>query len=292
MFWRRPILPGTSDLDQLDKIWQLCGTPNQISWPNFDTLPGCEGVKRFTMYPRRLKQTYETSVFHFVLQSTYDYDAYLRSRIGPETCDLLDKLLTCNPRERITAAQALDHDYFWTDPLPADPKRWVSFESSFMTSFLIQLSSASLPSYEASHEFDKRGRRNQAALGPPLAPRVDIAPRPLPVPTQPPPLHFNGRPPPPRDSYRGGPPHSHFPGQGSGNLYPPPPRFGAGPIAPPPATLPPIVLRPGQPPPAIWSVQPDRPLHLPPRPPDPMGRGGSGRYPRHEPVGGGELNYG
>lgn len=42
--------------------------------------------------------------------------------IGTETCDLLDKLLTCNPRERITASAALDHDYFWTDPLPADPK--------------------------------------------------------------------------------------------------------------------------------------------------------------------------
>ncbi|KAG6890024.1 hypothetical protein C0992_003246 [Termitomyces sp. T32_za158] len=50
-------------------------------------------------------------------------------------------LLTCNPRERITAAEALDHDYFWTDPLPADPK--------------------TLPTYEASHEFDKRGQRQQ-----------------------------------------------------------------------------------------------------------------------------------
>lgn len=43
-------------------------------------------------------------------------------RIGPETVDLLDQLLVCNPRQRLTAAQALDHDYFWTDPLPADPK--------------------------------------------------------------------------------------------------------------------------------------------------------------------------
>ncbi|CAL1708739.1 unnamed protein product [Somion occarium] len=107
MFWRRPILPGTSDLDQLDKIWQLCGTPTEYTWPGYEALPGCEGVKRFNMYPRRLKQTYET--------------------IGSETCDLLDKLLTCNPRERLTASQALDHDYFWTDPLPADPKMWASF---------------------------------------------------------------------------------------------------------------------------------------------------------------------
>lgn len=50
-------------------------------------------------------------------------------RIGAETCDLLDKLLVCNPRERMSASQALDHDYFWTDPLPADPKTWALFLS-------------------------------------------------------------------------------------------------------------------------------------------------------------------
>jgi serine/threonine-protein kinase BUR1 len=45
--------------------------------------------------------------------------------LGPDAVDLLDKLLVCNPRERITASQALDHEYFWTDPLPADPKTCV-----------------------------------------------------------------------------------------------------------------------------------------------------------------------
>jgi hypothetical protein len=68
-------------------------------------LPGCEGVKRFSPYLRRIKPAYES--------------------VGPETCDLLDRLLICNPRDRITAAQALDHEYFWTDPLPADPKTYV-----------------------------------------------------------------------------------------------------------------------------------------------------------------------
>ncbi|KAJ2915841.1 hypothetical protein MD484_g4567, partial [Candolleomyces efflorescens] len=102
MFTRKPILPGTSDLDQLEKIWYLCGTPTQHSWPNFDHLPGCEGVKRFNVYARRVKPAYEHSV-------------------GPEMADLLDRLLVCNPKERITASQALEHAYFWTDPLPADP---------------------------------------------------------------------------------------------------------------------------------------------------------------------------
>ena len=102
MFTRKPILPGTSDLDQLEKIWFLCGSPNQHNWPYFDQLPGCEGVIRFNPQPRRLKTTYES--------------------VGPETVDLLDQLLRINPKERLTAATALEHDYFWTDPLPADPK--------------------------------------------------------------------------------------------------------------------------------------------------------------------------
>jgi serine/threonine-protein kinase BUR1 len=57
---RRPILPGTSDLDQLEKIWQLCGSPNQHNWPNHDQLPGCEGVIRFnSTHSRRVKAAYE-----------------------------------------------------------------------------------------------------------------------------------------------------------------------------------------------------------------------------------------
>ena len=51
-------------------------------------------------------------------------------RVGDETCDLIDKLLTLDPRERITATQALDHDYFWTDPLPADPKKYAILHSA------------------------------------------------------------------------------------------------------------------------------------------------------------------
>ena len=36
--------------------------------------------------------------------------------------DLLDKLLTLDPRKRIDSDEALDHDFFWTDPMPTDLK--------------------------------------------------------------------------------------------------------------------------------------------------------------------------
>lgn len=220
MFMRKPILPGTSDIDQLEKIWQLCGTPNQHTWPNFDALPGCEGIKRFPNYSKRLRTAFES--------------------IGPETCDLLDRLLTCNPRERITASAALDHDYFWTDPLPADPK--------------------TLPAYESSHEFDKRGRRNQPPPG--MMPPENFRPHP---PAGHPPYH--GRHPPPREAFRTGPPPPPVIVsalmQGAPTGHPPHPPFNRMPPYPPPPTR-----HPGQPPRPAF---PGPPSHLPAKPVAPLG---------------------
>ncbi|KAJ3747956.1 kinase-like domain-containing protein [Lentinula detonsa] len=306
MFHRRPILPGNSDIDQLDRIWALCGTPNQHTWPNYDQLPGCDGMKRFTStISRKIKQTYET--------------------IGPETVDLLDQLLICNPQKRITASQALEHDYFWTDPLPADPK--------------------TLPSYEASHELDKRSHRQHqgphGAIGPPgPGPQPphnnhhniphdhhSRRNRPLPPPLnrphgqyhdnrnlhQPPqphgpPIHFSG-------AYGNVPPSG--PMYGNKNLsLPPPPPTGHPPGAMPPKGQfrrgpyndnsrdgqPPRDNRNRREPPRFRDNALPSADGLPPRPAAPLGppgdRGGSGygdrRGPGSSSSGGGHesLNYG
>ncbi|KAF2537811.1 hypothetical protein F2Q68_00022994 [Brassica cretica] len=50
-------------------------------------------------------------------------------------------MLVLDPSQRITAKDALDAEYFWTDPLPCDPK--------------------SLPTYEASHEFQTKKKRQE-----------------------------------------------------------------------------------------------------------------------------------
>ncbi|KAJ3333339.1 serine/threonine protein kinase, CMGC, CDC2/CDK sub [Blyttiomyces sp. JEL0837] len=50
---RRPILMGGDDLDQLDKIFQLCGTPTSATWPGMSALPGCRTIDGFTTSHQR-----------------------------------------------------------------------------------------------------------------------------------------------------------------------------------------------------------------------------------------------
>lgn len=40
---------------------------------------------------------------------------------GPEGADLVDKLLVLDASQRLTADQALDHDYLWAED-PIDPR--------------------------------------------------------------------------------------------------------------------------------------------------------------------------
>lgn len=37
--------------------------------------------------------------------------------------DLIDKILVLDPKKRLTASEALDHDWFWTHPFPKEPSQ-------------------------------------------------------------------------------------------------------------------------------------------------------------------------
>lgn len=43
-------------------------------------------------------------------------------RYGEDFVDLMEHLLVLDPRKRLTAVEALDHQWFWTEPYPTDPK--------------------------------------------------------------------------------------------------------------------------------------------------------------------------
>ncbi|PWW80365.1 Pkinase-domain-containing protein [Tuber magnatum] len=127
MYRGRPILQGNTDMDQVIKIFQLCGSPTQKNMPGFDKLPGCEGMKSFGPFQRTLEGHY--------------------SSMGSAGVSLLSQLLKLDPQRRINAMDALKHEYFATDPLPAKP--------------------SDLPSFEDSHELDRKKFRHQKAHLPP-----------------------------------------------------------------------------------------------------------------------------
>lgn len=51
-------------------------------------------------------------------------------------CDLLDKLLTLDPSKRVDADEALNHDFFWTDPMPCELGPMLQHHSQSMFEYL------------------------------------------------------------------------------------------------------------------------------------------------------------
>lgn len=117
----KPIFPGKDEPEQLNKIFDICGAPEESNWPGVSKIPWYNNFKPTRQVKRRLREVYK----HF----------------DRHALELLDRMLTLDPSQRISAKDALDAEYFWTDPLPCDPK--------------------SLPKYESSHEFQTKKKRQQ-----------------------------------------------------------------------------------------------------------------------------------
>ncbi|XP_019094226.1 PREDICTED: cyclin-dependent kinase C-2-like isoform X1 [Camelina sativa] len=107
--------------EQLTKIYELCGSPDENNWPGVSKMPWYNQMKSPRPLKRRVRELYR----HF----------------DRHALELLEKMLVLDPSQRISAKDALDAEYFWTDPLPCDPK--------------------SLPTYESSHEFQTKKKRQQ-----------------------------------------------------------------------------------------------------------------------------------
>nr|CCC91784.1 putative CDC2-related protein kinase [Trypanosoma congolense IL3000] len=88
---RKSLFAGDTAINQLFSIFQLLGTPTEATWRGVTSLP-----HHNVDFPRWAAQSLATAV------PTLD-DAGV---------DLLGKMLCYNPRERITAFEALHHTYF------------------------------------------------------------------------------------------------------------------------------------------------------------------------------------
>uniref|UniRef100_A0A669F1F7 cyclin-dependent kinase n=1 Tax=Oreochromis niloticus TaxID=8128 RepID=A0A669F1F7_ORENI len=98
---QKPLFPGKSEIDQINKIFKDLGSPSEKIWPGYSELPA---VKKMTF-------------------TEYPYNN-LRKRFGAllsdQGFDLMNKFLTYCPSKRISSDEALKHEYFRESPLPID----------------------------------------------------------------------------------------------------------------------------------------------------------------------------
>ncbi|KDQ06362.1 hypothetical protein BOTBODRAFT_39647 [Botryobasidium botryosum FD-172 SS1] len=86
-----PLFPGDSEIDQIFKIFQILGTPNEEIWPGIEKLPD-------------YKPTFPRWNATDLLQAVPGLDS-----VGG---DLLAQFLAYDTANRVSAKRALDHPYF------------------------------------------------------------------------------------------------------------------------------------------------------------------------------------
>uniref|UniRef100_A0A5B6YN06 Protein kinase domain-containing protein n=1 Tax=Davidia involucrata TaxID=16924 RepID=A0A5B6YN06_DAVIN len=100
MFIGKPILKGRTEVEQLHKIFKLCGSPTDEYW-------------------KRSKLPLAT-----MFKPQHPYESSLRQRCKefPKTAvNLIETFLSIEPYKRGTASSALDSEYFTTKPYACDP---------------------------------------------------------------------------------------------------------------------------------------------------------------------------
>ncbi|BES93348.1 S_TKc [Nesidiocoris tenuis] len=109
MSTRRPLFQGDSEIDQLFQIFQIMSTPNEDLWPGVSKLPDYQPI-----FPRWGR-------------------CELSKRVGNLNefgLALLGQMLAYNPAVRISAQDALNHQYFADIDLTAIPINYGEIEES------------------------------------------------------------------------------------------------------------------------------------------------------------------
>lgn len=100
IFTRHAIFPGDGgEINQLDKIYAVLGTPNKQEWPALVDMPWFELLRPGYRKPNVFEEKY-------------------KDRLTPAAFDLLAAMLRYDPAKRLTAAEVLEHPYFKEEQPP------------------------------------------------------------------------------------------------------------------------------------------------------------------------------
>ncbi|KAK4483279.1 hypothetical protein RD792_010464 [Penstemon davidsonii] len=100
LFAGKPIMTGRTEVEQLHRIFKLCGSPSEEYWKK-SKLPHATIFKPQQSYKRCIKETFKD--------------------FPQSSLPLIDSLLSIDPSERQTATAALKSEFFTTKPYACDP---------------------------------------------------------------------------------------------------------------------------------------------------------------------------
>lgn len=96
----KPIMPGRTEVEQLHKIFKLCGSPSEEYWKK-SRLPNATLFKPQQPYKPCISQTFKN--------------------FPPPSLPLIETLLAIDPDERGSATAALNSEFFTTEPYACEP---------------------------------------------------------------------------------------------------------------------------------------------------------------------------
>lgn len=109
---REPLLQGKNEVDELSKIFELCGVPTEDSWPGFRRLPNA----------RSLRLPKNPATHGSVIRSKFPF-------LTGEGSKLLSTLLSLDPERRPTSKEVLESTYFKEAPKMKNPNMFPTFPS-------------------------------------------------------------------------------------------------------------------------------------------------------------------
>ncbi|CAL1392181.1 unnamed protein product [Linum trigynum] len=134
----KPLLKGRTEVEQLHKIFKLCGSPPDEFWKQYHHLPNA------TMF--RPQHPYESSL----KERCKDFP--------PAAVDLLECLISIDPEKRGSASSALMSRFINSEPYACDP--------------------STLPKYPPNKEMDAKYREDRRRKKSSLKPRESVLKRP------------------------------------------------------------------------------------------------------------------
>ncbi|WCJ36322.1 Protein kinase superfamily protein [Euphorbia peplus] len=105
----KPIMPGRTEVEQLHKIFKLCGSPSEDYWKK-SKLPNATLFKPQQPYKRCIAETFKD--------------------FPPSSLPLIDTLLSIEPDNRGTAVTALNSEFFTTEPYACESSSFPKYPPS------------------------------------------------------------------------------------------------------------------------------------------------------------------